>query len=66
MQPNYEFFTPKEEPQEVVEQPQAEEQKVETSTQAGTSREGRKQTREVDILLLDARENVVAPTSQHK
>jgi len=41
----------KKESQEVVEQPQAEEQRMDTSTQADTSIEGRKQTREADILL---------------
>jgi hypothetical protein len=39
---------------------------VETSTQAESSREGRKHTREADRLLDDARENVGAPTSQRR
>lgn len=47
-----------------MEKPQAEEQKVETSTQVGTSIEGRKRTREADQLLQDAKENVGAPKSQ--
>ena len=37
---------------------------VETSTQAESSREGRKRTREADELLGDARGNVGAPSSQ--
>lgn len=36
------LLAPKEEPQEIVEQPQIEEQRVETTTQAEPSREGRK------------------------
>eukprot|EP00253_Pinus_taeda_P029922 PITA_29922 len=55
-----------EEPQIDVEQPHAEDSGVETSTQAESSREGRKHTREADRLLDDARENVGAPTSQHR
>eukprot|EP00253_Pinus_taeda_P027804 PITA_27804 len=59
-----ELLAPKEESQEVVEKPQIEDQRVETTTQVEPSREGRKRTREVEILLHDARENVGAPTSQ--
>jgi len=39
---------------------------VETSTQAKLSIEGRKRTREVDILVQDERENVGAPSYFHK
>lgn len=46
-----------------MEQPQAEDLEVETSTQVESSRDGRKHTREVDRLFLDARENVGEPTS---
>jgi len=38
----------------------------ETSTQAEPSKEGRKRTREVDRLVQDARENVVAPSNLHR
>jgi len=51
-------------PQIDVEQPHAKVQRVETSTQAKSSREGIKHTREVDRLLDDAWENVGAPSSQ--
>ena len=54
-----------EEPQIDVEQPHVEDSRVETSTQAESSREGRKHTRVVDRLLDDARESVGAPSSQH-
>jgi len=37
---------------------------VEAPTHAEESRDGRKCTREADILMHDARENVGAPTSQ--
>ena len=37
---------------------------MEEPTHAETSRDGRKHTREADRLVLDARENVGAPTSQ--
>ena len=60
-----EILVPKvEEPQIDVEQPHAEVSGVETSTQAESSKEGSKRTREVDILLDDAWENVGAPSSQ--
>lgn len=60
-----EILAPKvEEPQIDVEQPHAEVPGVETSTQAESSREGRKHTREADRLLDVARENVGGPTSQ--
>ena len=39
---------------------------METSTQAESSREGRKHTREADRLLDDARENVGASSSQRR
>ena len=55
-----------EEPQTDAEQPHAEVPGVETSTQAESSRDGQKRTREADRLLEDARENVGAPSSQHK
>eukprot|EP00253_Pinus_taeda_P003701 PITA_03701 len=62
-----ELLAPKvDEPQIYVEMPHVEDPGVETSTQAKSSREGRKHTREVDILLDDTRENVGAPTSQHR
>jgi len=54
----------KEESQTDVEQPHAEVPGVETSTQAESSRDGRKCTREANRLLEDARENVGAPYSQ--
>jgi len=47
-----------------VEQPNAEEQRVEAPTHEETSKDGGKHTREVDNLMHDARENVGAPTSQ--
>jgi len=49
-----------------VEQPHVEVQRVETSTQVESSKKGRKHTREADKLLDDARENVGAPSSQHR
>ena len=39
---------------------------METPTHAESSRDGRKCTKEADMLLHDARENVGAPTSQHR
>ena len=39
---------------------------METSTQEESSGDGRKRTREFDILLEDARENVGAPSSQRR
>ena len=45
-----------EEPQDDVEQPHAEEKRVEASTHVETSRDGRKHTKEVDGLMHDARE----------
>eukprot|EP00253_Pinus_taeda_P013598 PITA_13598 len=60
------LLAPKEEAQDDVEQPHAEEQGVETPTHAESSRDGRKHMREADRLLHDARENVGAPTSQCK
>ena len=47
-----------------MEQPHAEVPGVETSTQAKSSRDGRKHIREDDRLLEDARENLGAPSSQ--
>ena len=49
-----------------MEQPHAEVPGVETSTQEESSRDGWKHTREADRLLEDARENVGAPSSQHR
>ena len=63
------LLAPKEEPQEVVEQTRMEENKggrVETSTQAEPSREGRKRTREVDRLVQVARENVGSTSNFHR
>lgn len=40
--------------------------RVETSTQAGPSKEGRKRTREFDTLVPDARENVRSPSNLHR
>ena len=57
-------LAPKEEPHEVVEKPQIEEQRVDTSNQLEPSREGRKRSKEVDILVQDARENVGAPSNK--
>ena len=54
------------EPHIDVEQPHAKDLGVDTSTQAYSSRDGRKHTKEADRLLLDARENVGAPTSYQK
>lgn len=59
-----ELLAPKEEPRDVVEQPQAEEHRVEAPTHADTSRYGRKYTREANSLMHYARDNVGAPTSQ--
>lgn len=56
----------KEVPQEVVEKSQAKEQRLETPTQAETSREGRKKSREVERIFHDARENLGAPTSHRR
>jgi len=62
-----EFLVPKEEePQTNAEQPHAEVPGVETSTQAESSRDGWKCTREANKLLEDARENVGAPSSQRR
>ena len=62
-----ELLVPKEEePQTDAEQPHAEVQGVEISTQAESSRDGQKHTREAGRLLEDARENVVAPSSQRR
>ena len=55
-----------EEPQTDAEQTHAEVSRVETSTQAESSRDGQKRTREVERLLEDARENVGAPSSQRR
>lgn len=61
---NEELLDPKVEDAQIdVEQSHAEDSGVETSTQAESSREGRKHTKEVDKLLDNARENVGAPTS---
>ena len=39
---------------------------METSTQAESSKDGQKRTREANILLSDARENLGEPSSQHR
>ena len=49
--PEDEILAPKEEPQEVVEEPKIEEKRMAIATQQETSREGRKITREVEILV---------------
>ena len=59
-------LVPKYESQD-VEQPQDEDHGVEETTHAEPStRNGRKHTREAERLMLDATENVGAPTSQHR
>eukprot|EP00253_Pinus_taeda_P021914 PITA_21914 len=60
-----ELLVPKEEkPQTNAKQPHAEVPGAETSTQAESSRDGWKRTREGDRLSEDVRENVGAPSSQ--
>eukprot|EP00253_Pinus_taeda_P018792 PITA_18792 len=59
-----ECLDPKEEHQEVVEKAQIEERRVETSNQVEPSREGRKRTREAEIIVHNTRENVGAPSNQ--
>eukprot|EP00253_Pinus_taeda_P004001 PITA_04001 len=67
LQAEEELLVPKEEePQSDAEQLHVEVPGVETSTHAESSREGRKRTREADRLLMDARENVGEPYSQHR
>lgn len=62
-----ELLVPKEEePQIDAEQSHVEVPGVETSTQAESSRDGRKCTRESDRLLEDVSENVGAPSSQRR
>jgi len=62
-----EQLVPKEEePQTGEEQPHAEVLGVEASTQAESSIDGWKCTREADRLLKDARDNVGEPSSQHR
>ena len=63
MQLDQEVLAPKEEPQDDVEYPHAEEQRVEVPTHVDTSKDGKKHTKEDDRLILYAREDVVAPTS---
>lgn len=63
---NEEILAPKEESQDDVEQPHVEAQRVEGPTHADTSIYGRKHTREANRLMNDARENMEAPTSQHR
>eukprot|EP00253_Pinus_taeda_P012538 PITA_12538 len=59
-----ELLVPREEePQTDAEKPHAEVPGVETSTQAESSRDGRKHTREDDRLLEDVRENMGTPSS---
>lgn len=54
----------KEEPQDDMEQPHVEEQRVEAPTYAVSSRDGRKCTREANRLMHDTRKNLGEPTSQ--
>jgi len=63
---NEELLAPKEEPQDEVEQPHAKEQRVEAPTHADISIDGRKHTKEANISIHDARENVGAPTSKRR
>ena len=60
-----ELLSPKEEPQD-VDNPQEEEQRVDAPTHANKSKNGNNHSREADKLVLDARDNVGAPTSQHR
>ena len=64
MHADEELLAPKEEPQDDVEQPHAQKQRVEAPTHPEIYTEVRKRTREADKLIHDARENVGAPTSQ--
>lgn len=59
-----ELLDPNDEPQDDVEQPHVKEKRVEAPTHADNSRDGRKHTREANILMHVARENVGAPASQ--
>eukprot|EP00253_Pinus_taeda_P007663 PITA_07663 len=62
-----ELLVPKEEePQTDAEQLHVEDPRVERSTEAESSRDGWKRTREVERLFSDARENVGEPSSQHR
>eukprot|EP00253_Pinus_taeda_P008558 PITA_08558 len=62
-----ELLIPKEEePQTDAKQPHAEDPGVETSTHAESSRDGQKRSTEVDRLVMDLRENVGQPASQHR
>jgi len=59
-----ELSVPKEEePRIDVEQPHAKDMGVETSTHAESSRDGHKHSREGDMLMIYARENVGQPSS---
>ena len=49
-----------------MEQPQVEEQRVETATQEEPSREGGKRTTKAERLVQDARENLGAPSNQYR
>jgi len=61
------LLVPKEkEPQIDVEQSHAEDPRVETTTHGDTSRDGWKFSSEDNKLMLDARENVGQPSSQHR
>ena len=68
--PEEELLDPKEEPQEdpqdVVEKPQAEHERAEAPTHANTSKYGMNRTKETNKLLHNARENVGEPTSQRR
>jgi len=61
-----EILAPKKEPQDDVEQPHVEEQRVEAPTHAETSKDGRKHTKESDRLNHGAKEIVGTTTSQHR
>ena len=59
LHPEEELLVPKEdEPQTDAEHPHAEDLEVETSTHAESSRDGQKCSREANMLMLDAWENV--------
>ena len=62
-----ELLVPKEEePQIDAEKSHAEDPRVETSTHAESSRDGRKRSREANRLMMDVREDVGQPSSHHR
>lgn len=62
-----EILIPKEEePLTDAEHMHAEDLGVETYTHAESSRDGRKRSREADRLVMEVRENVGQPSSQHR